>query len=55
MHSFFVDVDWEKLRKKKIIPPFKPRVYDDKDLGNFSDEFTGQPVRDTPILGFLEN
>jgi len=49
MHSFFDGVDWTKLGKLEIEPPFKPKLMVDangvKGTSNFDPEFTGMPTR----------
>ncbi|OQO10578.1 hypothetical protein B0A48_03876 [Cryoendolithus antarcticus] len=39
-HAFFADVDWAKLSKKSITPPFKPKLKGELDTSNFDPEFT---------------
>jgi len=39
-HPFFKGVDWDKLLRKDIKAPFKPKVKDDSDLSQFDQEFT---------------
>jgi serine/threonine protein kinase len=39
-HAFFADIDWEALTKKKITPPFKPKLKSETDTQNFDPEFT---------------
>lgn len=39
-HPFFDDIDWEALAKKKITPPFKPKLKSETDTSNFDPEFT---------------
>lgn len=39
-HPFFADIDWEALAKKKITPPFKPKLKSETDTSNFDPEFT---------------
>lgn len=39
-HPFFHDIDWEALRKKNVIPPFKPKLKSPMDTSNFDPEFT---------------
>ncbi|KAF3939018.1 Phototropin-2 [Dactylella cylindrospora] len=43
-HAFFSDVDWEALKQKKSIPPFKPKLKSETDTSNFDTEFTDAPV-----------
>ena len=38
-HSWFKDIDWDKLYNKKITPPFKPKVSGDNWMDNFDQEF----------------
>lgn len=33
-HPFFDSIDWEKLEKKQVEPPFRPRITGDLDVGN---------------------
>lgn len=35
-HSFFKNINWDNLLKKKVEPPFKPKIKDNKDLSNFA-------------------
>jgi len=39
-HPFFSDIDWEVLQKKKVVPPFKPKLKSELDVSNFDPEFT---------------
>ncbi|KAI8355549.1 kinase-like domain-containing protein [Blakeslea trispora] len=44
-HPFFRTIDWNKLIRKQLQPPFKPIVESAYDTNNFDDEFTSeQPV-----------
>lgn len=47
-HKFFRGLDWVKLAEKDIAAPFKPKIINDTDTSNFSDEFTRLPPTDTP-------
>ncbi|XP_060642445.1 protein kinase C beta type isoform X2 [Anolis sagrei] len=47
-HAFFRYIDWDKLERKEIQPPFKPKAKDRQDTSNFDKEFTRQPVELTP-------
>jgi serum/glucocorticoid-regulated kinase 2 len=40
-HRFFAGVDWEKLYKKEVKPPFIPQIKDD-DTKYFDTEFTSE-------------
>ncbi|KAJ3051632.1 hypothetical protein HK097_007356 [Rhizophlyctis rosea] len=47
--AFFADVDWDKLLKKEISPPFKPKVESETDTSNFDPIFTAAlPVDSLP-------
>jgi len=46
-HSFFRKLDWEKLYKMEVEPPYKPKVQGDEDTSNFSKEFTREQAADT--------
>jgi p90 ribosomal S6 kinase len=41
-HSFFATIDWDKLMKKEIYPPFKPAVSRADDAFYFDKEFTSK-------------
>lgn len=50
-HTFFADIDWDKLLAKEIKPPFKPQVTEGKmDVGNVDDEFKQETPKDTPVM-----
>jgi len=48
-HKWFAEIDWQDMLDKKMTPPIKPDVEDDKDTRNFekypdSTEGGGQPI-----------
>lgn len=45
-HAFFKGINWEEVYHKRIPPPFKPTVKNEKDTSNFDQEFTSV----TPVL-----
>lgn len=48
-HVFFSNIDWEKLYKKQVKPPFKPKVESETDTSNFDPCFTeALPVDSLP-------
>lgn len=47
-HPFFKDIDWDKLDKKELSPPWKPNVQDVYDTHNIAPEFTNEPAAVTP-------
>lgn len=48
-HVFFKYIDWIKLFKLEIQPPFKPKVKSKRSHDNFDPEFTEEATRLTPI------
>uniref|UniRef100_A0A8C1SYF9 Protein kinase C n=1 Tax=Cyprinus carpio TaxID=7962 RepID=A0A8C1SYF9_CYPCA len=48
-HSFFTGLDWEKLNRREITPPFTPRIDSIEDVNNFDPDFTQEEPCLTPI------
>uniref|UniRef100_A0A8C1JHL4 Protein kinase C n=1 Tax=Cyprinus carpio TaxID=7962 RepID=A0A8C1JHL4_CYPCA len=48
-HSFFTGLDWEKLNRREITPPFIPRIDSIEDVHNFDPDFTQEEPCLTPI------
>ncbi|XP_055041885.2 protein kinase C, eta, b [Misgurnus anguillicaudatus] len=48
-HPFFAGLDWEKLNKREIKPPFTPRIESVEDVNNFDPDFTQEEPTLTPI------
>ncbi|KAM9435265.1 protein kinase C, eta, b [Clarias gariepinus] len=48
-HPFFSDLDWEKLLKRELESPFKPRIKSSEDVNNFDPDFTQEEPTLTPI------
>jgi len=49
-HPFFASIDWDKLYKKQIDPPYKPKVKGgDGDTSLFDTTFTAEPVVDSVV------
>ena len=46
-HPFFASIDFDKLARRQITPPYKPQVSGDDDFRNFDKEFTSEAVQDT--------
>mmetsp|Transcript_5153 Transcript_5153/g.4372 ORF Transcript_5153/g.4372 Transcript_5153/m.4372 type:complete len:90 (-) Transcript_5153:37-306(-) len=41
-HKWFADINWEDLSKKKVTPPFKPKLESQYDVDNFDPDFTNE-------------
>jgi len=50
MHQFFRGVDWAKLSKRQLKPPFRPNVSGIKDLKYFDKMFTEESINETPMM-----
>jgi serine/threonine protein kinase len=49
-HPFFAPIDWVKLTRKEVVPPFKPYTKDGvEDISNVPDEFKKEAPKDTPV------
>lgn len=49
-HPFFQELNWDDVLHKRIQAPFKPRVRDEMDVGNFAEEFTTMAPVDSPAF-----
>ncbi len=47
-HSFFKSIDWDKLYRREIKPPFIPKVKGEADITNFDRGFTRMAAKLTP-------
>ncbi|XP_054838518.1 ribosomal protein S6 kinase alpha-2 isoform X2 [Eublepharis macularius] len=47
-HPFFGTIDWNKLYRREIKPPFKPAVGRPEDTFHFDPEFTSRTPTDSP-------
>ncbi|KAJ8673508.1 hypothetical protein QAD02_004770 [Eretmocerus hayati] len=47
-HIFFETIDWDKLYRKEVKPPFKPAVSKEDDAFYFDNEFTCKTPKDSP-------
>lgn len=48
LHEFFKSIDWEKLEKRQIDPPYTPQTDSERDLRHFDREFVDMPIQFTP-------
>lgn len=50
-HPFFASVDWERMKRRELPPPFRPKTKSDPsgipDTSNFPQAFTDQDISDT--------
>uniref|UniRef100_A0A183D9N9 Serine/threonine-protein kinase Sgk3 n=1 Tax=Gongylonema pulchrum TaxID=637853 RepID=A0A183D9N9_9BILA len=49
-HPFFAQIDFEKLEKKEIKPPYVPRVNGEMDLSQIDREFTSQQPNSESLI-----
>ncbi|KAK3861316.1 hypothetical protein Pcinc_032696 [Petrolisthes cinctipes] len=49
-HAFFNDLNWDDLAQKKVPAPFVPRIRNELDVSNFSEEFTQLVPQDSPAI-----
>ena len=52
-HSFFSTINWDKLMKRDINPPFKPAVVQTDEAFYFDTEFTSKTPKGLQTLGFF--
>jgi len=48
-HPFFSDIDWDKLEKKLIEPPWKPTVKGEGDISQIDEYFTNEDAVDSYV------
>merc|ERR1712113_411611 len=49
-HVFYKGLDFVKLLKKEIKPPYKPKVEEIEDTSYIEEEFTSEIAQDTPVI-----
>jgi len=54
-HPFFEGLDWEKVERKEIEPPFKPQVYGKEDTEQIDPMFTSEQAVDSLVEGSALN
>lgn len=43
-HPFFLPIDWDKLLQREVRAPFIPRIENDMDVRNISDDFVKMKI-----------
>jgi serine/threonine protein kinase len=43
-HNFFASIDWDKLSRGEVTPPWKPKITSTQDTSQFDKEFTSMPI-----------
>lgn len=43
-HRFFTSIEWDRLQRGEISPPWKPKISGTQDTSQFDREFTSMPV-----------
>ncbi|XP_031698273.1 ribosomal protein S6 kinase alpha-3-like isoform X2 [Anarrhichthys ocellatus] len=54
-HQFFSTIDWNKLFRRELPPPFKPAAGRPDDTFYFDPEFTAKTPRDSPGVPLSAN
>lgn len=47
-HAYFHSIDWHKLERRQIDPPFKPNIKSARDVSYFDAEYTKEKIQLTP-------
>jgi serine/threonine protein kinase len=53
--AFFKTIDWQKLYRKEIVPPFKPKVKNQADVSQIDPVFTQEAAVDSLVVSNLSN
>lgn len=48
-HAFFRVIDWDRLEKRELPPPFRPQVRSKRDFSNFDVDFISEHAKLTPV------
>ncbi|KAI9344598.1 kinase-like domain-containing protein [Obelidium mucronatum] len=48
-HPYFAGVDWDLFMEKKVPPPWRPNIKNERDVSNFDAEFTKEKPVLTPV------
>lgn len=55
MSCLWQGINWDDLANKKLAAPFVPKIKNEMDVSNFSDEFTNMAVNDSPAIVPLQS
>ena len=53
-HPWFAQIDFRKLSRKEISPPFKPFVVGPEDTRNIDKMFLNETAKDTPVVSNMD-
>ncbi|KAJ3121462.1 Serine/threonine kinase [Physocladia obscura] len=53
-HPYFAGIDWNTFMERRVPPPWRPEVKNDRDFSNFKAEFTEQAADLTPMNTVLK-
>jgi hypothetical protein len=45
-HPFFKNIDWDKLLRKELEAPYKPKLVSEEDTDKFDTEFTQVEIKE---------
>jgi len=51
-HEFFAGIDWDKLARRELQPPFRLKLKGEDDVTFFDPTFTEKEIKHTPAPGF---
>jgi serum/glucocorticoid-regulated kinase 2 len=54
-HPFFKDLDWDKLEKKELDAPWKPKVKGENDISQIDTAFTQERAQDSLVDNHLSD
>ena len=54
-HIFFKEIDWNKLYKRELEPPFVPEVENEEDTNQIDPLFTRELPQETPVISNLQD
>merc|ERR1712013_603755 len=46
---FFKPIDFTRLERRQVVPPYKPKLKTPMDVSYFDTAFTDEPVKLTPV------